>query len=60
MSSFGIAQFLCQALESLNSDVRLWNRSILMSELGVRPKLQFWAYMSKNKREKSDFKVFNF
>ena len=33
---------LTNALEMVKKHVRLWNRSILMSELGVRPKLRFW------------------
>ena len=30
-------------LEMVKKYFRLLNRSILMSELGVRPKLRFWA-----------------
>ena len=32
--------------------VRLWNRSILMSEIGVRPKLRCWAKMSRKQTRK--------
>ena len=31
-----------------------------MSEIGVRPKLRFWARWARNRREKSDFKEFSF
>ena len=37
------ASELTKPLEMVKEHVRLWNRSILMSELGVRPKLRFWA-----------------
>ena len=33
-------------LQLIKDHVSLWNRSILMSELGVKPKLRFWAQMS--------------
>ena len=39
---------------------RLLNRSILMSELGLRPKLQCWAKMSRNRHEKSYFNECSF
>ena len=32
--------------------VRLWNRSILMSEIGVRPKLRCWAKMRRKQTRK--------
>ena len=32
--------------EMVKNQIRLLNRSILMSELGVRPRLRFWALMS--------------
>ena len=35
---------LTNPIEMVNKQLRLFNRSILMSELGVRPKLRFWAY----------------
>ena len=34
---------LTNLLEMVKKHFRLLNRSIMMSELGVRPKLQFWA-----------------
>ena len=37
------ASKLTNPLEKVKKHVRLWNRSILVSELGVRPKLLFWA-----------------
>ena len=39
-------------LEMVKNKFRLLNRSILMSELGVRPKLRFWAQMSKKQTRK--------
>ena len=36
----------------LKKHVRLWNHSIMMSELGARPKLRFWAWMSTKKTQK--------
>ena len=38
-----------------NYDVSLWNRSILMLELGFRPKLRFWANMSTKQTQKIGF-----
>ena len=46
------ASELTNPLETVKKHVRLWNRSILMSELGVRPKLRFWAKMSKKQTRK--------
>ena len=40
------ASELTNPLEMVKKHVRLWNRSILVSELGFRPKLQVWANMS--------------
>ena len=37
------ASELMNPLEMVKKHVKLLNRSILMSELGVRPKLLFWA-----------------
>ena len=37
---------LMNPLEMVKNHFRLLNRSILMPELGVRPKLRFWAKMS--------------
>ena len=38
------ASELTNPLEMVKKHVRLWYRSILMFELGVRPKLRFWAW----------------
>ena len=46
--------------EMVKNQFRLLNRSILMSELGVRPKLRFWAQTSSKQTQKYDSKVFNF
>ena len=43
-SSRNSAFELMNPLEMVKKQFRLLNRSILMSELGVRPKLRFWAY----------------
>ena len=40
--------------------VSLWNRPIMMFELGFRPKLLFWAKMSTKQTQKSDFNEFSF
>ena len=39
-------------LEMVKNQFRLLNRSILMSELGVRPKLRFLAQMSSKQTQK--------
>ena len=39
-------------LEMVKKHVRLWNCSILMSELEVMPKIQFWAKMSMKQTRK--------
>ena len=38
---------LTNPLEMVKKQFRLLNRSILISELGIRPKLRFWAYWKK-------------
>ena len=43
---------LTTPLEMIRIQFKLLNRSILMSELGVRPKLRFWAYMSSKQTKK--------
>ena len=43
---------LTNPLEMVKNQFRLLNRSILMSELGVRPKLRFWAQMSSKQTQK--------
>ena len=40
--------------------VRLWNRSIMISELGVRPKLRCWANMSMKQTRKIGLQRFSF
>ena len=39
-------------LDIVENQFKLLNRSILMSELGVRPKLQFWTQMSSKQTQK--------
>ena len=39
-------------LEMVKKHVRLWNHSIMMSELGARPKLRFWAQTRKKHARK--------
>ena len=43
---------LTNPLEMGKKNVRLWNRSILMSEKGVRSKLRCWAKMSMKQSRK--------
>ena len=43
---------LTDPFQLIKNHVSLWNRSILMSELGVRPKLRFWAHMSSKQTQK--------
>ena len=52
-ASTNSASKLINPLEMVKNQFRLLNRSILMSELGVRPKLQFWARMSGKQTQKS-------
>ena len=54
------ASELTNPLEMVKKHFRLLNRSILMSELGVRPKLRFWAKLIMKQTQKSDFKKFRF
>ena len=51
-SSKNSASELTNPLERVKKHVRLWNRSIMMSELEVRSKLRFWAKMSKKRTRK--------
>ena len=37
----------------VKNQLRLLNRSILMLELGVRPKLRFWGQMSTKQTQKN-------
>ena len=39
-------------LEMVKKLFKLLNHSILISELGVRPKLRFWAQMSSKQTQK--------
>ena len=39
-------------LEMVNKYVRIWNRSILKSEIGVRSKLRCWAKTGKKQTRK--------
>ena len=43
---------LMNPLEMVKKKIGLWNRSILMSEIGVRPKLRYWAHMSSKQTQK--------
>ena len=43
---------LTNPLEMVKKQFRLLNSSILMSELGIRPKLRFWDKMSKKRPRK--------
>ena len=46
------ASKLTNPIEFVKKHFRLLNRSILMFELGVRPKLRFWAKMSMKQTRK--------
>ena len=46
------ASLLMNPLEMGKKYIRLWNRLILMSEIGFRPKLQCWAKMSMKQTRK--------
>ena len=46
------ASELTNPLEMGKKHVRLWNRSILMSDIGVRSKLRRWAKMSMKQTRK--------
>ena len=45
---------LTNPLEMVKKHFKLLNLSILMSEVGVRHKLRFWAQMSSKQTQKSD------
>ena len=47
------ASELTNPLELVKKHVRLLNRSILMFELGFKPKLLFWAKMSTKQTQKN-------
>ena len=47
-------------LEMVKKHFRLLNRSILMSEQGVRPKFRFWAKMRRKKTRKIGRQKFSF
>ena len=51
---------LTNPLEMVKNQLRLLNRSTLMSELGVRPKLRFGAQMSTKQTQKIWQKQFSF
>ena len=51
-TSANSASELTNPLEMVKQHVKLRNRSILVSELGVRLKLRFWAYMSTKQKLK--------
>ena len=52
-NSTNSAYELTNPLEMVKSQFRLLNRSSLMSELGVMPKLRFWAQMSSKQKQKN-------
>ena len=47
-----LASEFTNPLEMVKKHFRLMNRSILMSEQGVRPKLRFWAKISMKQTRK--------
>ena len=47
------ASELTNPLEMVKKHLRLLNRSVLMSELGFRPKLRFWPKMSTKHTQKN-------
>ena len=51
-TSTNSAYELMNPLETVKKIFRLLNRSILKSDLGVRPKLRFWAKMSNKRTRK--------
>ena len=55
-TSKSLASELTNPFEMVKKHVRLLNRSILMSELGVRPKLRFWAQMRRKQTRKIGLK----
>ena len=46
------ASELTNPLEIVKKHLMLFNRSVLMSELGFRPKLRFWDKMSTKQTQK--------
>ena len=51
-TSANSASELTKPLEMVKKQFKLWNRLIMMSELGVKPKLRFPAKMSKKRTRK--------
>ena len=51
-TSTNSAFYLTHPLEMVKKQFRLSNRSILIFELGVNPKLRFWDKMSKKRTRK--------
>ena len=51
-TSTNSASVLANPLGMVKKQFRLLNRSILLSQLGVRPKLRFWAQMSTKQTQK--------
>ena len=51
-TSTNTALQLTNPLEMVKNQFRRLNRSILMSELGVRPKLRFGAHISSKRAQK--------
>ena len=54
------ASELTNPLEMVKKHVLLWNRTILMFELGVRSKLRCWAKISIRQTRKSGFNELSF
>ena len=52
LSARNSASQLTNPLKMGKKHARLWNRSILMSEIGVRSELQCWAKMSRKQTQK--------
>ena len=52
MTARNSASELKNTLEMVNKHVRLWNRLITMSEIGVRSKLRCWDKMSMKQTRK--------
>ena len=50
------ASEITSPLEMVKKQVQLWNRQILMSEIGVRPKLRCWTKMTMKQTRKIGLK----
>ena len=52
-TSTNLAFQLKNPIEMVKKHVRLWNRSILISEIGVSSKLQCWEHLSSKQTQKN-------